>query len=174
MKSTLRSSLALVTVGAISLAPTAPAFAAVTSRATATQSLGSGSVAVFASSAQSFTNTGVALSIPITGNVAKNFWINNSGSLGLTKFTITVSLPTNSNVNSFRRCDLNVSFVGNNTCASGTVANFALTPGAAKSFSISLPAMGFYSFQIIQNKTGTMTVSTSVSSVDIVKMTTHS
>lgn len=157
------ASLVAAAVSVVMIALTQPPTASATSAGSVrTQTIESGSIIVFASAAQTFTNTGVAATIDVKSDVAHNFWINNSGSEALSQFTITVTLPANANVSAFRRCDLNVSFIGKNTCASGAVSNFALTPGVAKTFVATLPSMGFYSFQIIQSKKGSMTVSTSV------------
>lgn len=164
-----KASLAAVLMGAIFLPPIqlSPTYAALIAGSSSTQSIQSGSVLVFASPAQSFSNTGTAASIAVVGNVAKNFWINNTGTEGVSRYTITITLPKNASVQAFRRCALNVSFVGNNTCASGGVSSFALTPGVAKTFVTTLPSMGFYSFQIVQNKSGTMEVDTLVSASHI-------
>lgn len=157
------ASLAAVAMGVITIAPiVAPSASAGTTAATANVlSVSSGTVRVFATAAQTFTNTGVALSTSISNGTAKNFFINNSGSLSMSRFTLTITLPNSSNVSAFRRCNLNVSFTGTNTCASGspTVVTNPVS-GSATSYTLSLPANSYYSFQIVQNKTGTLTVAT--------------
>ena len=157
------ASLAAVAMGVMIIAPiAAPLASAATTAATSNVlSVSSGTVRVFATAAQSFTNTGVALSTSISNATAKNFFINNSGSLSMSRFTLTITLPNSSNVSAFRRCNLNVSFTGTNTCASGspTVVTNPVS-GSATNYTLSLPANSYYSFQIVQNKTGTLTVAT--------------
>ena len=157
------ASLAAVAMGVMTIAPiVAPLASAATTAATSNVlSVSSGTVQVFATAAQTFTNTGVALSTSISNGTPKNFFINNSGSLSMSRFTLTITLPNSSNVSAFRRCNLNVSFTGTNTCASGspTVVTNPVS-GSATNYTLSLPANSYYSFQIVQNKTGTLTVST--------------
>ena len=161
-------------VSVFSFAPTMPARAAITSKTANTFNLTSGQALVFASATQSFSNPASALTTSISNGTAKNFWINNSGTLGVNSFTMTITLPSNANISAFRRCNLNVSFTGSNTCASGTPTNLTMTSGVAKSYVLSLPANGFYSFQIVQNKTGSMTVSSTIFSSEIVATTSNS
>jgi hypothetical protein len=124
----------------------------------------SGNVRVFATATQSFVPTGVALSTTLT-NAAKTFFVNNSGNLTLNQFTMTITLPNNSNVSSLKRCALNVAFTGVNTCANA-VTPVALTNPVSDSstvYAFAIPGSGFYSFQITQNKSGTLGVGTSAS-----------
>ena len=157
------ASLTAVAMGVMTIAPIVapPASAGTTAATSNVLSVSSGTVQVFATAAQTFTNTGVALSTSISNGTPKNFFINNSGSLSMSRFTLTITLPNSSNVSAFRRCNLNVSFTGTNTCASGspTVVTNPVS-GSATSYTLSLPANSYYSFQIVQNKTGTLTVAT--------------
>jgi len=132
-------------------------------------STASGKIEVFATATQTFTNTGAALSTAISNGTAKTFYVNNSGSLSLTRFTMTITLPNSSNVASFKRCAVNVAFTAANTCASGTPTTLTNpVSGSATVYVLSLPASGFYSFQITQNKTGTLGVSTTASLTNVV------
>lgn len=165
MRSNRRSaSLVAAVVGAFILALTQPlvATAAPTARTNNTLSISSATLRVFATTTQTYTNTGVALSTSISKGTAKNFFVNNGGSRAVSRFVMTISLPSNSNVSAFRRCNVNVSFTGTNTCASGSpTALTAPVSGTATNYLITLPGPGYYAFQIVQNKTGTLTVNTS-------------
>lgn len=159
-------SLVAAAVSAILFALTQPpiARAAVTARSDNNLTVISGSVQVFATANPSNTSTGVALSTLISNNSPKTFYVNNSGNLAVSRFIMTITLPSASNISSFRRCPLNVAFTGTNICASGSATVLTNpTSGAATTYVLPLPGAGFYSFQITQNKTGTMTVSTSAS-----------
>jgi hypothetical protein len=161
-------------MGALILAPIQPliAQATVAIAGNTTFAVNSGSLIVFASGTQTFTNPGIAFSTSVTNGI-KTFYINNSGDFDVSRFTLTITLPNSSNVSSFKHCAVNVAFIGNNSCASGSSTTAAITPGSPVTY-LALPKNGFYSFQISQNKTGTMVVSTSVNLAHITNYTTSS
>lgn len=159
-------SLVAAVVGALAIALTQPpiAEAAASALTNHTISVKSGHLRVFATDVQSNISTGVALSTAISNNVSKNFFVNNGGTLTVSRFTMTITLPSNSNVTAFRRCAVNVAFTGPGVCATGSpVAVTAPVSGTQTTYTLSLPGNGFYAFQIVQNKTGTLGVSTSAS-----------
>ena len=159
-------SLVAAAVSAILFALTQPpiANAAVTARSNNNLTVVSGTLQIFATATQSYTNTGVTLSTSVANGTAKTFFVNNSGNLVVSQFTMTITLPNSSNISSFRRCPLNVAFTGANTCAVGSPTVLTNpTSGTGTTYILPLPGPGFYSFQITQNKSGTMTVSTSAS-----------
>lgn len=158
------ASLVAAVMGALIMAPIQPpiAFGAASASTSNTLTLSSGTVRVFATTVQTYSVTGVNLSTPISNNVNKDFFVNNGGNISVTRFVMTITLPNNSNVSAFRRCALNVSFTGSNTCASGSPVSLSdPVSGSATNYLISLPGPGYYAFQIRQNKTGTLTVATS-------------
>ena len=159
-----RTSLVAAVMGALLIAPIQPpvASAAPVSKTNHVLNVSSGSIRVFATNTQTYTSTGAQLSTSVSNGVAKTFFVNNGGSLTVSRFVMTIVLPNSSNVSSFRRCNVNVAFTGTNVCASGS-STLLTNPvsGSATNYLISLPGPGFYSFQITQNKSGTMTVNTS-------------
>ena len=158
------ASLVAAVMGAFILAPIQPpvATAAPISKTNHTLSVTTGTIRVFATTTQTFTSTGAQLSTTVANGTPKTFFVNNGGSLTVSRFVMTIGLPNSSNVSAFRRCNVNVAFTGTNVCASGSSTTLATpTSGAATNYLISLPGPGFYSFQITQNKSGTMTVDTS-------------
>lgn len=170
MKISSRSvSLVAAVMGAIIIAPIQPPRAEAASALTNNAlSVSSGSIKVFATTSQTFTSTGVTLSTSIANGTAKTFFVNNGGSLMPMRFTMIISLPKSANISSFRRCGLNIAFTGANTCASGSSTAITFPgSGSASIYELLLPGTGFYSFQIVQNKTGTMTVDTLVSLSDV-------
>jgi hypothetical protein len=174
--SRIASTLVAAAMGAVIIAPIQPLTANATSALAQnnTLSVSSGSLIIFASASQTFTNTGVALSTTVSSGTAKTFFVNNSGSIGITAFAFIVTLPNNANVTSFKRCAINVAFTGTNTCATGTPVNVTITPGVSTSYVLSLPSNSFYSYQIVQNKSGTMVVNTYANISHAVTGTTNS
>lgn len=172
------TSLVAAVVGACILALTQPPVADAAISATSnnsTLSVSSGTLRVFATATQTFTSTGVALSTAITNGTAKNFFVNNGGSLSVSRFTMTITLPNSSNVSAFRRCAVNVSFTGSNTCASGSpVVVTNPVSGSATTYVLTLPGNGYYAFQIVQNKSGTLGVSTSATLTNVTGSVTNS
>lgn len=159
---------AVVSVLVITLTQSPVAGAASVARTQQTLSVTSGNVRVFATAVQSFTPSGIALNTSITNGTAKTFFINNSGDLTVSRFTMTVTLPSNSNISAFKRCAVNVSFTAANTCATGSP--ITLTNPVSDSstvYVLSTPGPGYYSFQITQNKTGSLVVGTSASLTDV-------
>jgi len=171
------ASLVAAVVGALILALTQPpaSFATTAVAKNNTLSVTTRSLIVFATGAQTFTNTGTPYSGIIGNGTVRTFHINNSGTLSVSRFTLTITLPANSNISAFRRCAVNVTFTGTNTCASGSSTNVTQpVSGVATVYSLSLPANGFYSFQIVQNKVGSLGISTLVSLSDVTGAVTHS
>ena len=151
-------------MGALILAPIQPisAGAAIATAGNMTLSVRSGSLIIFASNDETQTNTGIPYSTSLS-NGTKTFYINNSGNFGVSRFEMTLSLPSNSNVSSFKRCGVGILFNGNNSCAQGTSSTVTLNPGSPTTYLLPLPKNSFYSFQITQNKSGTLVVSASAS-----------
>ena len=171
------ASLVAAVVGALILALTQPpaSFATTAVAKNNTLSVTTGSLIVFATGGQTFTNTGGPYSGIIGKGKGRTFHINKSGTLSVSRFTLTITLPTNSNISAFRRCAVNVTFTGTNTCASGSSTNVTQpSSGVATVYSLPLPANGFYSFQIVQNKVGTLGISTLVSLTNVSGAVTHS
>ena len=171
------ASLVAAVVGALIVALTQPptSFATTAVAKNDTVSVSSGALIVFASGAQTFSNTGIAYSTNVSHGTVRTFHINNSGNFTISQFTLTITLPKNSNVSAFRRCAVNVSFIATNTCASGSSTNVTdPVTGVATVHALTLPANGFYSFQIVQNKTGTIVVSTLASLSHVTGAVTHS
>jgi hypothetical protein len=172
----IASTLVAAAMGAAIIAPIQPLTANATSALAQnnTLSVSSGSLIIFASASQTFTNTGVALSTTVSNGTAKTFFVNNSGSISTNAFAFIVTLPNNSNVSYFKRCAINVAFTGSNTCATGTPITVAMTPGVSTSYVLSLPSNSFYSYQIVQNKSGSMVVNTYANVTHAVTGTTNS
>jgi hypothetical protein len=158
------TSVVAAVMSAIAIAliqPQTLAFAGSASSAN-TLSVQSGTVRVSANSVNTANTSGVQLSTSVT-NGTKTFWVHNYGTLEVSTLTMTIGLPGNSNISSFRRCAVNVNFSGPNACVTGGATNLTITKGTPTAFALPLPAGSFYSFQLGQNRTATMTVSISVS-----------
>ena len=164
------TSLVAAVMGALLIAPIQPPIAYAANKATATHSLqtiSTGSMAVFAADTYTATNPMAALVTPIVNGRAKFFYLINGGDFGVSRWTITLTLPNGTNIANFRRCDLNVNFTANDVCETGTFTALTISASTATTFIITLPAGSFYALQLRQNKNTNMTVSVSASSAFI-------
>ncbi|MFM6940897.1 MAG: hypothetical protein ACKOXI_02850 [Candidatus Planktophila sp.] len=164
------TSLVAAVMGAILLAPIQSPSAFAANRATATHSaisVSTGTMAVFSADTYTATNPMAALVTPVINGRAKVFYLINGGDFGIARWTITLTLPSGTSIANFRRCDLNVSFIANDICGSGTYTALTISASTATTFIITLPAGSFYALQIRQNKNTNMTVSVSASTAFI-------
>lgn len=164
------TSLVAAVMGALLIAPIQPPIAYAANKATATHSaltVSTGTMAVFAADTYTATNPMAALVTPVINGRAKVFHLINSGDFGVSRWTITLTLPNGTSIANFRRCDLNVLFIANDVCQSGTYTALTISASTATTFVITLPAGSFYALQIRQNKNTNMTVSVSASSAFI-------
>lgn len=122
----------------------------------------SGTVRVSANSVNTANTSGVALSTPVVNGI-KTFWVHNYGTLEVSEFTMTITLPANANISSFKRCGVNVSFDAPNSCTSGSTSNLSISSSTPTVFTLVMAPNTFYSFQLSQNRSGTMIVSTEAS-----------
>ena len=172
----LVSTLVSAAMGALIIAPIQPlaAEAATIAGTQKTLSISSGSLILFASGTQTYSNTGIAYSSTVSNGVAKNFFVNNSGNFSVSRFALIIVLPANSNVSAFKRCNINVSFTGTGVCASGSPATLSITPGTSTTYLLPTTPNSYYAFQIVQNKTGSIQVNTYANSGLITTSTTNS
>ncbi len=164
------ASLVAAAMGALILAPIQPPLASAAARATATNNaltISTGSMAVFAGDSYTATNPFGALITPIINGRAKVFYIKNTGTFGISRFTLTLSLPSGTAVANFRRCDINTYFSANDVCSTGVYTALSISANTATSIVLNLPPNSFYAFQIRQNKNTNMTVSVSANSAHI-------
>lgn len=164
------ASLVAAVMGAFLLAPIQPPIASAALKAIAnpsTLSVSTGSMAIFASDTHTATNPFSALTTPIINGRAKFFYIKNTGSFGISRFTLTLTLPAGTAIANFRRCAININFIANDTCNSGSYTAMSITASTATAIVLSLPAGSYYAFQIRQNKNTTMVVNVSASSAFI-------
>jgi hypothetical protein len=157
-------------MGALILAPIQPPIAFAALKATATSNaltISTASMAVFAGDSYTATNPFGALVTPIINGRAKVFFIKNTGNLGISRFTLTLSLPSGTVVSNFRRCDINSYFSANDVCSTGVYTALSISANTATSIVLNLPPNSFYAFQIRQNKNTNMTVSVSANSAHI-------
>lgn len=161
------ASLVAAVMGALLLAPIQPPIASAAIKATAnpsTLSVSTGSMAIFAGDTFTATNPFGALTTPIINGRAKVFYLINGGDYGVSRWTITLTLPAGTNIQNFRRCDINVNFTANDICGSGSYTALTISASTATTFVINLPAGSFYALQLRQNKNTNLVVSISASS----------
>lgn len=172
----IASTLVAAVVGAVIIAPIQPLAANATSAQAKnnTLSISTGSLIIFASGTQTFSNTGIAYSSTVSNGTAKNFFVNNAGTFTTSGFAMIILLPANSNVSAFKRCNINVAFTGTGTCASGSTTTVAITPGSSTTYSLPIAPNSFYAFQIVQNKSGSIQVNTYANSSFISYGVSHS
>lgn len=164
------ASLVAAVMGAFLIAPIQPPIAFAATKATATNSLlsiSTGAMAIFAADTYTASNPFGALTTPVINGRAKVFYIKNTGSFGSSRFIITLSLPSGTAIANFRRCALDVTFIANDICGSGSYTALSISANSATTFILNIPANSFYAFQIRQNKNTNMTVNVSASSAYI-------
>jgi hypothetical protein len=164
------ASLVAAVMSALTLALIQPPIASAAVKATAnpsTLSVSTGSMAIFAGDSYTATNPFGALITPVINGRAKVFFIKNTGSFGVSRFTLTLSLPAGTNIANFRYCAINVYFSANDQCQSGSYSNLSINENVATAIILNLPPNSYYAFQIRQNKNTNMTVSVSASSTHI-------
>ena len=164
------ASLVAAVMSALTLALIPPPIASAADKATAnpsTLSVSTGSMAIFAGDSYTATNPFGALITPVINGRAKVFFIKNTGSFGVSRFTLTLSLPAGTNVANFRYCAINVHFTANDVCGSGSYSSLTINENVATAIILNLPPNSYYAFQIRQNKNTNMTVSVSASSTHI-------
>ena len=164
------ASLVAAVMCAFLLAPIQPPIATAAVKATAnpsTLSISTGSMAIFAGDTFTATNPFGALTTPAVNGRAKFFYVINGGDFGVSRFTITLTLPAGTAIANFRRCAIDVNFVANDVCDTGTYTSLTIAANTATTFVLTLPAGSFYALQIRQNKNTNMTVSVSASTANI-------
>lgn len=164
------ASLVAAVMGAFLLAPIQPPIASAAIKATAnpsTLSISTGSMAIFAADTFTATNPFSALTTPIINGRAKFFYIKNTGNFGISRFTLTLTLPTGTAIANFRRCAINVNFIANDTCETGGYTAMTITASTSTSIILTLPAGSYYAFQLRQNKNTNMVVSVLASTAHI-------
>lgn len=164
------TSLVAAAMSALTLALIQPPIASAAVKATAnpsTLSVSTGTMAIFAGDSYTATNPFGALSTPVVNGRAKFFYIKNTGSFGVSRFILTLTLPSGTVVANFRSCAININFIANDTCASGGYTSLSISANTATTFILTLPAGSYYAFQIRQNKNTNMVVSVSASSAYI-------
>ncbi len=169
------ASLVAAAMGALLLAPIQPPIASAAPRAIATNTpltVTTSALSVFASDTYTTTVSPGALGTSVVNGRAKVFYVKNGSSSGLSRFTITLTLPVGTAIANFRRCDLNINFIANDLCESGSYSPVSIAANASTTLVLNIPAGSFYAFQIRQNKNTTMTVNISVNTAHITTSTT--
>ena len=164
------TSLVAAAMGALILAPIQPPIASAALKATATNdtlSISTGSMAIFAEDTYTATNPFSPLTMYSNNGHATFFFIKNTGTFGVSRFTITLGLPAGTQVTNFRRCAINVYFSAHDVCASGSYSAITITANNATAITLNLPPNSFYAFQIRQNKNTYLTVNVSANTAFI-------
>ena len=164
------ASLVAAAMGALILAPIQPPVASAAARATVTNNaltISTGAMAVFAGDSYTATNPFGALVTPVINGRAKVFFIKNGGNFGISRFVLTLSLPSGTSIANFRRCPINTYFSANDVCSSGVYTAMTISANSATTIVLTLPPNSYYAFQIRQNKNTNMTVSVSANSSHI-------
>jgi hypothetical protein len=157
-------------MGALILAPIQPPIASAALKATATNdtlSISTGSMAIFAEDTYTATNPFSPLTIQSNNGHATFFFIKNTGTFGVSRFTITLGLPAGTAIASFRRCAINVYFSDKDVCATGTYSSITILANNATAITLNLPPNSFYAFQIRQNKNTNLLVNVSANTAFI-------
>jgi hypothetical protein len=164
--SKLSRALFTAVMGATLVAPIqlSPAEAATSATVlSSTLSMTSGTVRIYGSSTQTFTNPSVGnpLSLSLSKNAAKSFYFQNNGEISTPAFKVTITLSAGT-ITSFKRCDVGVLFASAGVCASGSATTIAITGGALTTITLIMAPSTFYNLQIIAGANATATVDLSV------------
>jgi len=166
-------------LGFIALSPISisPALASVraTSVSPSATSFTTGIFRAYATATQIFTNPSAPLSLSMTANSPKVFYVENGGTIGQTAITMTITLTANGVITNLRNCPVGVKFATTTTCVGGvTMTTNTPTAGVAKVYTISIPANSWYAFELTETKNATATISVSVASTQIATFTQNS
>ena len=145
---------------------TSPAVAAITAATVSPAlSVGTGTVQVFGSSTQTFTNPSVGNPLvlaPLANKARTLFYVQNNGSISTPAFNVTISLTDSSTITSVKRCDVGVLFIAAGVCASGSATAIPMTPGVVATISSLMAPNTFYNLELITEKKTTATIDLSV------------
>jgi len=144
---------------------TSPAVAAITAATVSPAlSVGTGTVQVFGSSTQTFTNPSPAplLLGPLENKDRSLFYAQNNGTISTPAFNVTISLTDSSTITSVKRCDVGVLFIAAGVCASGSATAIPMTPGVVATISSLMAPNTFYNLELITEKKTTATIDLSV------------
>jgi hypothetical protein len=165
---------ALFSITSLAISPAVAAVKATSTSPSAT-SFSTGTFKAFATAAQTFTNPSAVLTLPVTANSAKTFFVNNGGSIDQTAITMTITAPPGGSLTILRNCPRGVLFSGTTTCTGGVaVTTNNPVSGVAKVYTITFPATTWFQYHITSNRTGNATVSVSVASTQIATFTQNS
>jgi hypothetical protein len=155
-----KSALAAAIVGAITFAPSQldVADAAALGRVTATTSFSSATFRLHATTTVGGAITGTSLVLSNT-NARQYFYLINTGSLSLDSFTLAVTGSANNSSFTFRRCETDAVFTGNNDCSTGVPIAVTVTSDVAI---FNVPAGATFHIQLTPSKTTTPTINISV------------
>ena len=160
-------SRALITavMGAALVAPIqlSSAEAAITAGAvSSTLSMGTGTVRIYGSATQTFTNPSIGnpLSLPIAKNTAKNFFIQNNGSISTPAFRMTITMT--GTLTSLQRCDVGVLFSAAGVCASGAATTITIAKNTLTTITLLMAPNTFYNLQLKGTAAETVSIDHSV------------
>ena len=155
-----KSALAAAIVGAITFAPSQldVADAATIGRVTASTSFSSATFSLHATATVGGAITGSALVLS-NSNARQYFYLRNTGTLPLDSFTMAVTGSANNSTFTFRRCEANAVFTGNNTCSAGVPIAVTVTSDVA---TFNVPVSSTFHIQLTPSKTTTPTINISV------------
>ena len=166
--------VALVALTPISISP-AIAAAKATSTSPSATSFSTGTFKAFATATQTFTNPLAALTLSVTANTAKAFYIENGGTINQNAITMTISLTASAAITNVRNCPQGVLFQTPTTCVGGvTLTTNSATAGVEKVYTMSIPANTWYEFELTATKNSTATISVAVASTQIATFTQNS
>jgi hypothetical protein len=153
-------------MGAALVAPIQLSPAEAVTRATAlssTLSMTSGTVRIYGSSTQTFTNPSIGnpLSLSLSQNTAKSFYIQNNGAISTPAFKLTITLSSGT-ITSLKRCNVGVLFTATGVCATSIPTTIAITAGTLTTITLLMAPSTFYNLQIIAGANATATINLSV------------
>lgn len=161
-------------VAALLLSTTSPVYSAASALIQRKTSITTVIQAMYATVNQTYVNSGIPLTLAMTANTPKNFYVNNSGVRAIAKFTINISSPVGGTVTVLQACSTGDPIIGVNICTSGNpMRSFNIIGSSVTVFS-GLSSRSFMNFQMTSDSTGTYLVNISYISSDIAATVTNS
>ncbi len=132
------------------------------SAVSSTLSLETGTVRIYGSATQTFTNPSIGnpLSLAIAKNTAKNFFIQNNGSISTPAFRMTITMT--GSLTSLQRCDVGVLFSSAGVCASGTTTGITISKNTLTTITLLMEPNTFYNLQLKGSAGETVSIDHSV------------
>ena len=127
-------------------------------------SVRTGSFIAYATASPTGPNPGGSALVLTKTASAQYFYVRNTGSIDITKFSIAITYDAGPGPVTLDRCDAGVAFSALNTCATGVKTSMTITSGV---MTLAVAPNSWFAFELDPKKNVLPTISVSVSSGEI-------